>query len=205
MTRCRPLLIVGPLRVMAAARPLTKGRPKKLREWGEEPKEGEKKKPHPASKACEEKQRAIEIALARRSTDGPRGWTKADEEEEEAKQNSLLEKELLPSKAKPPDALLRPNETFVGPYNPFGMGWPTKGSQRRPETREKVDKTWREEAEKRNSLFTKALRIRKRKQLEAQALAGSCNLRGSWNCCKQQPASTRAVPGSEIWLALSNS
>ena len=123
---------------------LDKRKPKKLREWvKEEPKQGEKKKPHPASKArvaellfLEEKQRAIEIALAqRRSTDGPRGWTKADEEEEEAKENSLLEEveeevklekmskeELLAkscsekSKAKPPEVLLKPNETFVGPY-----------------------------------------------------------------------------------------
>ena len=123
---------------------LDKRKPKKLREWvKEEPKEGEKKKPHAASKArvaellfFEEKQRAIEIALAqRRWTDGPCRWTKTRPGRGggEGKQPPPRKKEVLLAKScsekkkgKPPEVVLKPNETFVGPIDPPGMAWPKK-------------------------------------------------------------------------------
>ena len=184
MTRCRPPLIMGPLRVVAAA-PLTNGPP------------------------C---------------------WTKADEEEEEAKENSLLEedeeevkledmsKEELPAnsrsekkKAELSEVVLRPNETFVGPYRSSWDGlaqeemwnqqWDHERICREGLKEEKqLDKTWREEADHRNRLFKKGLRIRKRKQLEAQALAAASFADPGTAASSSQPppgsSSIRNVAGS---------
>ena len=50
---------------------------------------------------------------------------------------------------------------------------PRKDLQEGQKEEKQVDKTWREEADKRNRLSKKGLRIRKKKQLEAQALAAA--------------------------------
>ena len=159
----------------------------------EEPKEGEKKKPHPASKAhvaellfLEKKQRVIEIALAqRRSTDGPRGWTKAGEEEEEAKENSFLEEveeevelEKTRKSCLPKAALrrARPRSGWVGPGRNVEPAVGPKGSAEGLKEEKKVDKTWREEAEAKQPL-QKGLEDSQKKAAGSPS-PGSCNFRG---------------------------